>query len=80
MLTLDICRYRPTPYSIPLFPPCSSSALGNIKFEGGACAGCQEILCSPKGYYNSDYGNKVVCWKYPVGPLVILITAVCHLH
>lgn len=36
-----------TPYSMPLFPACSSSALGNIKFEGGACAGCQD-LCSPK--------------------------------
>lgn len=31
-----------------LFPTCSSSALGNIKFEGGACAACHKTLCSPK--------------------------------
>lgn len=33
---------------MPLFPTFSSSALGNIKFKGGACAGCQETLCSLK--------------------------------
>lgn len=49
-----------TPYSPPLFAVCSSPACGNIKSEGGASAGCQETLCSPKwGYWSSDYGNKV---------------------
>ena len=70
-----------TRYSMPLFATCSSPASGNIESEGDASAGCQETLCSPK----CDTGTLIMetrsCAGKPRGtPLVILITAACHLR